>query len=176
MTVSSIGYGHKLCLWSRHKNLTEALGTNGRRFPASTFRHYGQIKLTSQSNTILCSTDSSYSSHIVRKSLNATCVPSRPSCGHFVMAWFQDWSNAPPFPSSVCSTVYVSIVCFLHIHRRNHHHHHRKNYMYRQLVRFNYSASWIYGNTSKRSCGQILMVMILHGVVTTHLTARDCVR
>ena len=39
----SIRYGHKLCfwqrirLWNRHKNLTEALGTNGKKFSRKYF-------------------------------------------------------------------------------------------------------------------------------------------
>jgi hypothetical protein len=36
------------------QNLTEALGTNGKSFHASTFRHCGQIKTTSTSNTTFC--------------------------------------------------------------------------------------------------------------------------
>ena len=110
------------------------------------------------------------------------------TCGYVCQL---SWWAFPPFPSSVCSTVYGSIVCFLHTLRRNHYHHHRKNYMYRQLMRFDCSVSWIDGNTSKRSCGlsrsryfdacgildllQSIM-MILGGVITTHLTARNCVR
>ena len=60
----SIRYGRKLCfwqrirLWNRHKNLTEALGPNGKSFHESTFRHFGQIKTISTSSTTFCWTDS----------------------------------------------------------------------------------------------------------------------